>query len=75
MRNKDILKIKDRRRFIKELQISKKQNFDNNMKFVRLYAEWLKRTSNKEWSRQQKKMIDEVYRANRHLRLTQQSSK
>lgn len=70
MKNEEnILGIKNRKKFLKELNLSKKQNFENNMKFVRLYAEWLKRTSNKEWSRQQKRIIDEVYKGNRRLKI------
>ena len=52
-----------------QLARDKKQNFIDNLKFVDLHVAWLKRKSNKEWSRQQKRIIDEVYRANRHLRL------
>lgn len=69
MRYKNILKIKNRRRFIKELEESKRQNFKNNMKFVEWHALWLKRTSNKEWGKRQKIIIDEIYKSNRHMRL------
>lgn len=63
------LKIKNRRKFLRELAQSKKQNFEDNLKFVKLHAEWLKRKSNRDWSRQQKTIIDEVYRSNRRLHL------
>lgn len=70
MRSKNLLKIKDEKAFLKELEESKRQNFIDNMKFVRFHAEWLKRTSNEEWSRQQKRLIDEIYRSNRRLRIS-----
>ena len=61
------LKIRNRSRFLKELADSKKQNFEDNLKFVKLRAEWLKKQSNRDWSRRQKVIIDEVYRSNRRL--------
>lgn len=63
------LKIKDRKKFFKELAISKKRNYESNMAFVKLYAKWIKRTSNKDWSNRRKLLIDEVYKANRHMKL------
>lgn len=69
MKYKNILKIKNKKRFLKQLEESKRQNFESNMKFVELHALWLKRTSNREWSRRQKIIIDEVYRSNRHMKL------
>ncbi len=69
MKGKGILKIKNRRAFLKSLALSKKRNFENNMKFVKLRALWLKRTSNKEWSERQKLIIDEVYKSNRYAKI------
>ena len=69
MRYRSPLKIRDRKAFLKELSESKKRNFEDNLKFVKLRAEWMKRKSNKEWSRRQKVITDEVYRANRKLKL------
>lgn len=66
---KNILGVKNRKKFLKELEESKKQNFEDNLKFVKLYAEWLKRTSNKDWSKRQKFLIDSIYKRNRHLKL------
>lgn len=51
-----------RREFLKELEESKKQNFEDNLRFVTLYVKWLKSKSNAEWSREQKRFIDEVYK-------------
>ena len=69
MNEKNPLNIKDKKDFLRRLALSKKRNNENNLRFVRLHALWLRRTSNKEWSRQQKMIIDEVYKANRHLKL------
>lgn len=56
-------------KLLKELAEEKKRNFKSNLEFVVLHAEWLKRTSNRSWSRQQKQIIDGVYSANRKLRI------
>lgn len=41
-----------------ELEEFKKRNARERQEFIKKYAEWLKKTSNKEWSSQQKKLID-----------------
>ncbi len=51
----------DRRRFLKELRDIKKENFEQNLKFMDLYAKFLKSKTNKEWSRQQKEFINSIY--------------
>lgn len=56
-------------KLIKEIALEKKRNFDDNLKFVIFRAEWIKRKSNKEWSKRQKIIIDEVYKSNRKLKL------
>ena len=43
---------------IEELKKLKEENFKQRLEFIDTYAEWLKKTKNKEWSRQQKKLID-----------------
>lgn len=57
------------RKLLRELALDKKRNFEDNLAFVRFHAEWLKRTSNKKWSKQQKRIIDEVYKRNGKLRI------
>ena len=52
-----------------ELAKEKKRNADDNLKFVKLRAEWIKRKSNKDWSKRQKSIIDSMYESNRKLRL------
>ncbi|MBI2545932.1 hypothetical protein HYV81_02020 [Candidatus Woesearchaeota archaeon] len=43
---------------LEELKRMKEQNFRERLEFIDLYAEWLKKTSNKEWSSQQKKLME-----------------
>jgi len=43
---------------LKELEKEKEQNRKNRLEFVKLYAEWLKKTPNKVWSRQQNKLLN-----------------
>jgi len=43
---------------LEELEKMKKENFEDRLKFIDKYTEWLKKASNKEWSSQQKKIID-----------------
>ena len=41
-----------------ELKVLKEENFKERMKFIKKYAEWQKKTSNKEWSSLQKNIIN-----------------
>mgnify|MGYP006300747011 FL=1 len=43
---------------LKELEKQKKENFKQRLEFIDKYVEWLKKTPNKKWSKQQKKLID-----------------
>jgi hypothetical protein len=43
---------------LKELEKDKNRNFKERLEFIDLYVKWLKRTPNKEWSRQQKELLD-----------------
>jgi len=43
---------------LKELEKLKEENFRQRLEFIDKYVEWLKKTPNKEWSKQQKKLID-----------------
>ncbi len=61
-------------RLLRQLAEEKKRNFKDNLKFVILRAEWLKRKSNKEWSSRQKSIADSVYKANRRLKLNSSRS-
>lgn len=42
---------------LEELEKAKEKNFQERLEFIDSYVEWLKKTSNKEWSQQQKKLI------------------
>ncbi len=56
-------------KLIKQIEAEAHRNFESNLKFVKMHAEWLRRTSNRDWSRQQKIIIDSEYKSNRHLKL------
>ncbi len=43
---------------LKELKRRKEKNFQERLEFIDKYVEWLKKTPNKVWSRQQKEIID-----------------
>ena len=43
---------------LKALKRQKEQNFKERLEFVRRYADWVRRTPNKVWSRQLAKMLD-----------------
>jgi hypothetical protein len=52
----------DKEKLLRELEEAKKQNFEDNLKFVHFYAAWIKSKSNEEWSREQKRLIDIFYK-------------
>ena len=43
---------------LKELQKAKEENFKDRLEFIDKYTDWLKKTSNKKWSSEQKEIID-----------------
>jgi hypothetical protein len=43
---------------LKELEKMKEENFRERLEFIDKYVEWVKKTSNKTWSSQQKDLID-----------------
>jgi len=43
---------------LEELKRFKKDNFNERLKFIEFYVKWLKKTQNKKWSAQQKKLMD-----------------
>ena len=55
-------KVKMPRIDMKELNKLKEQNFKERLEFIDKYAEWVKKTPNKVWSSQQKKLIDKPKR-------------
>ena len=54
----------NRERILKELEEEKERNFRQKLEFVRIYAEWVKKTPNKEWSKQHTKFINSMYKKN-----------
>ena len=42
---------------LEELKKQKEENFKDRMDFVKKYAEWVKKTKNSEWSKQQKVIV------------------
>ena len=43
---------------LKELEKIKQENFRQRLEFIDKYVEWLKKTPNKKWSKQQKELMD-----------------
>jgi hypothetical protein len=44
-----------------DLEKERKENIRNNRKFIDFYVDYMKTHTNKEWSMQQKKLINSVY--------------
>ncbi len=42
---------------LEEIRKLKEDNFRERLEFIKKYAEWLKKKSNKEWSSEQKEII------------------
>jgi len=47
----------------KALKKRKKQNLLDNLRYIDLYVEYIKKTPNKVWSRRQNKFINSIYRS------------
>ena len=43
---------------LEELKKDKEKNFQERLRFVELYAAWIKKHSDKEWSKQHKKFLE-----------------
>lgn len=43
---------------LKELKKIKDENFRERLQFVEKYAQWVKKTSNENWSKQQRDLIE-----------------
>jgi len=43
---------------LEELKKQKEENFKDRMEFVKKYAEWVKKTKNSEWSKQQAEIVN-----------------
>jgi len=42
---------------LKELEKERKRNFKERLEMIDLYAEWIKKNTNKKWSKEQAKML------------------
>jgi len=51
------------RDLVKTLKKRKRQNLLDNLRYIDLYVEYIKKTPNKEWSRRQNKFINSIYRS------------
>ncbi len=51
---------------LKELEKEKEKNFEERMKFIDYWAEYVKSHSDKEWSEQQNKIINSQIEANQN---------
>ena len=43
---------------IEKLRKFKEKNFQERLDFLKKYADWVKKTPNKKWSKEQKEIID-----------------
>jgi len=53
-----------------ELAFDRKSHREERLAFVRWYAAWVKRTPNREWSRQQAVLIDSYFENARNMPLS-----
>jgi len=51
------------RDLVKDLKKRKRQNLLDNLRYIDLYVEYIKKTPNKVWSRRQNKFINSIYRS------------
>ena len=59
----------NKKKLLKELAEERKRNRESNLRFIDLYVAWLKRTSNKDWSKHRKEIVNSIYKANKKLKL------
>ncbi len=53
-----------------ELYFDKKKNFEERLQFLHLYTDWIKKTPNKIWSKQQADFLDSLYENGRNYGLS-----
>jgi hypothetical protein len=44
---------------LEELRKLKEENFKERLKFIDMYSEWVKKSTNKKWSSQQKAIVNQ----------------
>lgn len=53
-----------------ELKFDKNENFRERLNFIHYYAEWVKRSPNRVWSKQQAVLIDSFMQNSKNLRIS-----
>lgn len=53
---------------LEELKKEKERNHKSNLAFIDFYVEYMKKHTNKEWSRQQNRLINSIYKYPRKKR-------
>ncbi len=48
---------------LSNVEEDRKKNFEQRLRYVEEYADWMKNTPNEIWSKQQKEMIDSVLKS------------
>ena len=48
---------------MKELRKRKRLNLIDNLRYIDIYVEYVKKAKNREWSRRQNKFINSIYRS------------
>ncbi|MGC8496347.1 MAG: hypothetical protein ACP5MX_04055 [Candidatus Micrarchaeia archaeon] len=51
------------RKLIKKLNEGKRRNLMGNLRYIDIYAEYVKGAPNKEWSRRQNAFINSIYKS------------
>jgi len=50
-------------KLIKKLKEEKRRNLLGNLRYIDIYAEYVKKAPNREWSRRQNAFINSIYRS------------
>ena len=53
---------------LNSIKEDKKKNFEQRLKYIEEYAEWVKKTPNDIWSKQQKKLIDSTLKSSNKIK-------
>ncbi len=58
-----MVRIEDIKISKKELERIRKQMIEERKRFIDMYVKWLKKTKIEEWSKQQKELIDSIFKS------------
>ncbi|OQX21842.1 MAG: hypothetical protein BWK75_02240 [Candidatus Altiarchaeales archaeon A3] len=56
-----------------EIKFNKDKNFEERLKFLNFYVEWIKSADNKDWSSQQAEFINSLYDNSKNFQLDAKS--